>query len=241
MSALPVTPFVAPQGTVGPAFVSAVVGKEQYEGPFAQAEFLQLLDDLTDPLIHFLDHLSVGLLHIFARPGRRKLATDGALGLVIRPLVGIVRCLVRQVEAEGSVAVLLNELQRVLGNQVCRIAFFDGVLVLMPPVVVAGLIDVRKEVDVAADVPAERIEPMVDGVVVAIVSQVPLAKNGGGVTRLFQQLGKRRFGRLQTVVVHGDASGRRKPRPEYRLAAGSGPSSTRPESGCKRYRLNESR
>ena len=45
----------------------------------------------------------------------------------------------------------------------------------MPPVEVSGLVNVREEVDVAADVAPEDVEPMPGRVVLRVVAKVPLA------------------------------------------------------------------
>ena len=55
-----------------------------------------------------------------------------------------------------------------------RITFFLNSSILSPPIKVARLIDVRKEIDIATDITGELIESVMDRIEMTAVSEVPL-------------------------------------------------------------------
>ena len=107
----------------------------------------------------------------------------------------------RNVEAKGPVRVVFNELDRVPIDERRHIALFVGFLILMPPIECARPIDVRKEINVAADIAPEEIEPVAHRVVVRVVAEVPFAHDSRGVALVFQHFRKRVLDRLQSVAL----------------------------------------
>ncbi len=98
---------------------------------------------------------------------------------------------------------VFDELHRMLGDEMCGIAFFFDVFKALPPVVNLHSVVVRYVVDVAADVPAEAIENVVHGIEFFVVTEVPFAKDGRSVAGFFEQFGKGDFRGIQSQIVVG--------------------------------------
>src|SRR5690606_31975567 len=153
---LPDAPLDAAERAVLPVAVGAVVGAEEDEGVAVEAEASQRGDDLADPDVQLPDHLPVGTPAL-GPTGAGRLGVRASDGRVARPLIRRVRRLVGDVEAEGAVAVLLDEPHGVPGDQVGGIARLIPDLGPVPPVEDAGLVDVRVIIHVAADEAPERL------------------------------------------------------------------------------------
>ena len=62
-----------------------------------------------------------------------------------------------------------------------------------PPydLVVADTVNMRDEVDIAADIATKEVETVVSRIVLSLVTQMPFAADAGGVSRLPQHFGQR--------------------------------------------------
>ena len=64
------------------------------------------------------------------------------------------------VKEEVAVLIFDNEIDGVLSDEVSGVSLLGFKFLIVPPVLHSGLIDVRKIINVAADVPSELIEAM---------------------------------------------------------------------------------
>jgi len=83
------------------------------------------------------------------------------------------RRFVGEIQTKGSGFIALYEIYSILGDQVCRVAFFVGLFGVSPPVFIADLVDVRYVVHVAADITGKFIETLPDGVEANLVADMP--------------------------------------------------------------------
>ena len=133
-----------------------------------------------------------------------RLPTGPTLDGIVRPLHRGVGRLVRHVEAEGLVLVLLDELQGVFVDQVRGVALLLRLLAPMPPVVLHVVAPVVDVVDVSAVVALEVIKAVVLRMVfrvLARIAQMPLSHYTGNVPGLLEQLGEGHLGLMQPLAM----------------------------------------
>ena len=92
------------------------------------------------------------------------------------------RRMVRQVNEERPVFVLVDEPYRVIGDEIRQVALFGRQRIVMPPVRSSHHVDVRVVIQVTADETAELVEALMDGVELGEIPQMPLAEDGGRIT-----------------------------------------------------------
>ena len=110
----------------------------------------------------------------------------------------------RNVETEGFVLILLDELQGIPVDQMRRIALFHRFLSSMPPIVLHVITPVIDVIDIPAVIAFEIVKPVVLRVVVRVlfrVTEMPLAHDTRGVTSMLEQLRKGHLGFLQALPV----------------------------------------
>ena len=177
----------------------AVVGAENHECVFPELQLDQLVEHLADALVHRGHHLHVGYLD------RGFLFTSilfrAALDRAVRPLKRRVHRLVRDIQAERPRLVFVDKPQRVLRDQVRRVALLLDRLKAVPPVVHLHTVVMRQVVDVATDEPAKLVEAVVHRIEFFTVTKMPLAKNGRGVACLRQQLRERVLALPQAAMM----------------------------------------
>ena len=162
---------------------AAVVGKEEDKGVFFNAEFSHCAHDFGQAVVHGFHHLAIGFPGVV---GMKVGFFWTANGGIVRSLQWGVYGFVCNVEAKGRVFVVFDELYGMLGDEVCGIAFFFNVFEALPPVVHFHAVVVRDVVDVAAYISAKAIKVVVQGIEFFVVPEVPFAKNGRGVSSLFE-------------------------------------------------------
>lgn len=202
VAAFPYGAFVPAQRGVGFGILTgaAVVGKEDDEGVFFNAEFPHCAHNFGQAVVHGFHHLAIGFPGVVGMKVRFFRAANGG---VIRSLQWGVYGFVCNVEAKGRVFVVFDELYRMLGDEMRGIAFFFDVFEALPPVVHFHAVVVRDVVDVAADVSAKAIKIVVQGIEFFVVPEVPFAEDGGGVAGFFEQFGKGDFRGVQSHIVVG--------------------------------------
>ena len=185
VAAFPYRALVPAQRSVGFGILTgaAVVGKEEDEGVFLNAEFSDCAHDFGQAVVHGFHHLAIGFSRVVGmKVGFFRTANGG----VVRSLQWGVYGFVCNVQAKGRVFVVFDELYRMLGDEVRGIAFFFDVFEALPPVVHFHAVVVRDVVDVAAYVSAKAIKVVMQGIEFFVVSKVPFAKDGRGVAGLFE-------------------------------------------------------
>ncbi len=202
VAAFPYRAFVPAQRGVGFGILTgaAVVGKKEDEGVFLKAEFSHCAHNFGQAVVHGFHHLAIGFPGVVGMKARFFRAANGG---VIRSLQWGVYCFVCNVEAKGRVFVVFDELHRMLGDEMRGIAFFFDVFEALPPVVHFHAVVVRDVVDIAADISAKAIKIVVQGIEFFVVTEVPFAKDGGGVAGFFEQFGKGDFRGVQSHIVVG--------------------------------------
>ena len=113
----------------------------------------------------------------------------------------VVRCFVGNVKEEGAVLIFDNEIDGVLSDEVSGVSLLGFKFLIVPPVLHSGLIDVRKIINVAADVPSELIEAMPRWIERFLISQVPLSHQSCRVPLITQGFGQGPFRILNAIVV----------------------------------------
>lgn len=202
VAAFPYRAFVPAQRGIGFGILTsaAVVGKEEDEGVFFNAEFSHCAHDFGQAVVHGFHHLAIGFSGVVGMKVRFFRTANGG---VVRSLQWGVYSFVGDVEAKGRVFVVFDELHRMLGDEVRGIAFFFNVFEALPPVVHFHAVVVRDVVDVAAYISAKAIKIVVQGIEFFVVPEVPFAKDGRGVAGLFEQFGKGDFRGVQSHIVVG--------------------------------------
>ena len=71
-----------------------------------------------------------------------------------------------------------------LSDQVSDVAVFINFLIVVPPVGIADLIDVREKVDVARNVSAEYLEAMLYWIELWVIAKMPLSEDACGIPML---------------------------------------------------------
>ena len=197
--AFPDRPLVLEERRVPRQPFAAVVVGEDHDRVLPQAKVVEGPQDPADAPIGVFEHRHV----VGARAGRIVERTEvpgivPGLGRLARHLVGPMRGVVRHVDEERPLRVLLDESHRPLGDQVGHVA--GG---LHRPVVfeqiglsfAGGVLVVVGETALEAE---EVIEAVGAGTELRLVAQVPLAHQRGGVAVVLQQLRQRPSGDRQS-------------------------------------------
>ena len=185
VAAFPYGAFAPAQRGIGFGILTgaAVVGKKEDEGVFLDAEFSHCAHNFGQAVVHGFHHLAIGFSGVVGMKVRFFRAANGG---IIRSLQWGVYGFVCNVEAKGRVFVVFDELYRMLGDEMRGIALFFDVFEALPPVVHFHAVVVRDVVDIAADISAKAIKIVVQGIEFFVVTEVPFAKDGGGVAGFFE-------------------------------------------------------
>ena len=200
MPAFPNRALVPAQRRVGHGVLARapVVRKKEDQRVFRNARVSNRAHDFAQAVVHRLHHLAIrarGIVRMkvfLFRPANRG---------IIRPLQRGVYGFVSHVQAKGHILVVFDELHRMLRDEMRGITLFLDVFEALPPVIDFHAVVVRDIVDIAADIPAKPIKPVVHGIEFFVVTQVPLAKDRGRITGFLEQFGKGEFGGMQPQVM----------------------------------------
>lgn len=160
----------------------AIVAAEEYQCLARQPEPVEGVEDLADAPIHLLDCVSVEAA--FRLPAEIRRGMDGDVGHGVR-----------QVQEEGMVFVILDELLRLAGEAAGQDILVGGGRLLHLAVAVDGV----GLVVVAPQGAVERVEAAVVREVSGGMAQVPLSHQPGAVAAALQRFGEQHF-------VFGDAA-----------------------------------
>ena len=201
-------PLAGPHARVVALAVGAVVGQEDDDGVFGQAELVEPGQEPADVVVDVLDHAEdlggiLGHVPPLVAGGREVVGLHAevfvGLGVLLGNLERPVGTVVGQVDEEGLAAVLPDVVDGRRGEDVGAVALgFDPLgIVQQRGVEVAVVRRPGGLAEPAAGVDERLLEALIPGPHRVAVAQVPLAEDGGAVAR-----GAQHFGQGDLVGVH---------------------------------------
>lgn len=201
VAALPNHGLGSPKRSVVTLRCCTIVGEEEDERVLLQFEFLERVDHFTDARIHLLHHFPVSLFNMPRRMSLLHNFVGDAKGFVVGTLVGVVRSLMCNIEAERAVFVFVDELLGIVRDQMRAVAGLVGEFSTVPPIQHAHPIVVGMEIDIAADVSVKFIKSLIYGIVGPGVAEMPFAHHAGPVSGSAKVFGEGDFLGLKSVVA----------------------------------------
>ena len=184
--------------------LAAVVVGEDDDGVPAEVETVERRQDAPDAGIDPLDHRDVVGPGVGVGVERRHVLAAIAGGRwLIRPLIGPVRRVVGHVDEDGARAVLLEDADGAIGDQVGHVAGDLDRPIVLEQIGVhrrVGAGGVLVVVDEAALEPEELVEAMGVRAVLRLPPEMPFPDEGGVVAGAFEQPRQRRRGRGEPAL-----------------------------------------
>ena len=161
-----------------------IVGEKNDECVFYEILFVERIEDLAHALIQVFEHPLV-LGPVFGVKSVGVLSGDTFVRRVFHRLVRIVHCGVRDVQEERLVSVPFDELDAVVRDDVSGVAGHISSFQADSPCPV--LVVVRRPIEKTD----EFVEAVMDGVVLILISAMPLAKQGSRIALVFEHAWER--------------------------------------------------